>query len=285
MHRLRRSSSLHALLGLALLLVTAATVVVGCDRDADGGAGTNEENFKFIRSREHLFRVDTTSGQVWRTPITGDGGWQLHGSAPAPDGPATAGRYQINNLGQRPGTIGPRSSLGLLRTDSVAGRAWLASEDSGAEWIPIEMPAGGETTRTAPPVPAPTPGPTANAPAPTTPPQDELQIPDVPTERADVSPEQAQADVLVLVQALNKEGLPVSVKAWSALQLGRYDAAISVPPLLEALKSDEPEVVVAAIKALKNTGSASTIPSILKLKQHPDPRVRAAVDEVVVEVR
>lgn len=280
MHQVRRALSSSALLGLSLLLAASA-LLLACG--GGEGAASAPERFKFIRGRDTLFRVDTRSGQVWRTAMTGDGGWQEHGAKPEDDGgPAAPGRYQVNSLGQRPGTIGPKSGLGLLRTDLYSGRAWLASEDAGSSWLPIAMgpESAGAVPAAAAPVPAAAPKAAAAEPDPNA-----IEIPAVSTEKADVSPEQAKADVEVLIQALTKEGLPASVKAWSAQELGRYDASLSVPPLLEALKSDEPELVVGAIKGLKSTGAASSIPAILKLKQHPDPRVRAAVDEVVVEVR
>jgi len=56
-----------------------------------------------------------------------------------------------------------------------------------------------------------------------------------------------------------------------------------VPPLVDALDSEHPEVVVAAIGSLSQIGAVNTIPKMLALKQHSDPRVRAAVEEVVVE--
>ena len=58
----------------------------------------------------------------------------------------------------------------------------------------------------------------------------------------------------------------------------------ALPPLLKALETQQPAVVVAAIESLRKLGRPRTIPKILALADHPDPRVRAAVQAVVVPV-
>ncbi len=99
------------------------------------------------------------------------------------------------------------------------------------------------------------------------------------------TPQDAARDVAIVISALKKEELPTNMRVWAVRQLGEFDPSLAKPPLVAALRDSNPEVVEAAIRTLGRLGDASTLPDILKLKQHPDPRVQAAVQEVAVQVR
>jgi HEAT repeat protein len=112
-----------------------------------------------------------------------------------------------------------------------------------------------------------------------------VQLNTIPKDAFGKTPDEAAKDADVIIRALQKEGMPVEVQIWAAKQLGVFDKELAVEPLLKALDSDHPEVVVAAIGALGQISAPETIPKILTLESHADPRVRAAVEEIVVEVR
>ena len=257
--------------GLASLALAAA----GCGQApapaGDEVAETEGEmrRFQFVRATKLLIRLDTRLGLVWKVAENGDGGWSMLGATPDDDGePVWNGRYGLFAL--KSGAAGGAPQL--LRVDRGNGRAWLARAQDGARWTPIREGAG-------PPPPDPTT------------PSDDAAESDgpisllvIPKETVAASPGEENEKIAVVIQALEKEGLALEIKVWAAKQLAVFSADAAVPPLLQALNSEHPEVVVAAIHSLKEVGQASTIPKILALSQHPDPSVREAVESVVVPV-
>lgn len=270
-------------ISILLMLVLAAGTLIACD----GGRGTGPadsatagERFSFVRVQSNLFRIDSSTGEVWVVPSSGDGGWAAFGQAPESDqSPNRIGRYGLHTLASR-----RRQQDGeppqLLRSDRDAGRAWVADSTTGSQWLQIADSRGDSRT----PQPAPT-RPAATQTPPPTAPTGEPQLNVIPRDVLGKTPEETAKEVDIIVRALSKEGMPVEIKVWAARQLGVFDKEVAVPPLVEALESEHPEVVVAAIKSLSQIGAVNTIPKILNLKGHPDANVRAAVDEVVIEVR
>jgi len=282
------SPSLTARLGGArkvlLGLVTLATVgllLTGCgDRQSTGPAEEDGFGYRFITSGSYLVRVSTTDGQVSIAKTTSgmDKIWTPLGDAPAPDAhPRTADRFLARTLPIRTGRGAQIEIAKLLRVDRATGRTWIIAVQPGYQWLEVASPEGGAERPSAPVKPAGTP------PKPTMPPQ--MELPPVPTEKIDTSVEKAAVDISTYTKALEQEGLPLSMKVFAAGQLGRYDPELSGPPLRKALQSSEPEVIVAAIQALENAGDVAATPAILKLKDHPDPRVRAAVEAAIVDDR
>jgi hypothetical protein len=263
----------------------------GAGRSPDGQAPAeaSRAQFQFQRSSHALLRLDTSIGQVWFVPYGGQGGWTGLGDAPDLAGePAANGRFRVYNLETRRRGLEPESVARLIRVDGATGRTWIVEVLDGARWAQIDEPGGGrlaaaDSGQGASSDPAgtsaagpPDPGPTDMTAA-------ELRI--VSREMLEADDAAAAEFATNLVQALEKEGMPPEVQAWSARQLAQFPREIAVPPLLGALDSEHPVVVVAAIHALAETGDPTTIPRIQRLENHPDPAVRAAVREVVVEVR
>jgi len=257
--------------GLASLALAAA----GCGQApapaGDEPAETESEmrRFQLVRATNLLIRLDTRLGLVWKVAENGDGGWSMLGATPDDDGePVWNGRYGLFAL--KSGAKGGAPQL--LRVDRGNGRAWLVRAQDGARWTPIQEGSG-------PPPPAPTApsGDPAESDGP-------ISLLVIPKETVAASPGEESEKVAVVVQALEKEGLALEIKVWAAKQLKVFSADAAVPPLLKALNSEHPEVVVAAIHSLKELGQASTIPKILALSEHPDPSVREAVQSVVVPV-
>ena len=281
----RHSRPSGALLGL---VVTIAVSLVACDGSRGGAAGGSAEpgpRYRFTRTAQSLVRLDSASGQVWLAALSGDGGWAALGAAPSPGSVKNHdGRYTINSIPgrRRPGIR--QASAQILRSDRATGRTWMAEERADAEWVLIDEP--GQENVAGTPVAEPPSEPPSRVSAPTDKPKrlEDYELPEVPMDKVEATPERTASNVETFTRTLNKPGLPPKMKAWAALQLGRYDPELSVPPLLEALDSEHPEVVVAAIRALRNTGDPTTIPRILELERHPDERVRAAVRENVTDL-
>jgi hypothetical protein len=276
--------------GVLIIVSAASSGLIACDTGGeDGETGTTAsepERFNFVRTRESIVRLDTATGQVWLVAMNGDGGWQSYGQPPAADGrPDNNGRYAVNTVG-RSGSRSEKAGQSLLLMDRASGRAWLAPAAPGAHWLMISgATASGATapaSRTASATKAPqTPG-TAKT---QTAPGRKVQLNTIPKDAFGKTPDEAAKDADVIIRALQKEGMPVEVQIWAAKQLGVFDKELAAEPLLKALDSDHPEVVVAAIGALGRISAPETIPKILTLGSHADPRVRAAVAEIVVEVR
>jgi len=282
----------------ALVCTLAAVLWIGCGPPegrrggaglADGGGQEAPERFQFIRSARLLMRIDTRSGQVSFVPKSGDGGWTALGARPAGrGGPDTDNRYGLYVIDKDQN--GPQ----LLRVDRVSGQAWIARARDGAEWMAIEdgaQQAGGADDEsesddaTPPPAQFGTPSQGASAEGSQTPsPQagQTIVLPIITPAQFGTTAEEQQANIGVVKEALHKEGLALEIKVWGARQLAHLLPEVSVPLLIETLDHEHPEVVVAAIASLQTIGDPATIPHIMALESHPDPRVRKAVQNVVV---
>ena len=262
---------------LAAFLI-ALFAAVGCSESRDSGgnqggidADYEERRFQFVRAGKLLLRLDSQLGVVWKVDENGDGGWVMLGSTPDDgDEPNWNGRYALFSL--KPSGFGgaPR----LLRGDRATGRSWMALAEDDSRWSPIQeglVPNEAEGS------------PAAGEPAA----EDEsepISLTVLSKEVIENSPGEETEKIAVVLQALEKDGLAVEFKVWAVRQLAVFSPEAALPPLLDSLGSEHPEVVVAAIHSLKELGRPKAIPKILALSQHPDPRVRAAVQEVVVPV-
>jgi hypothetical protein len=271
----RRSTSsgtgLRALFAAALLLVLTGPLA-----SARAASPDEPQPYQFLRGAAKLARIDTASGQVATVGINGDGGWKPLDSTPSADGISNhVGRYGLLRLpphsagvrGGRSATLEP-----VLRFDRATGRAWIAEITQPSAWREI----GSD---------APIEGPPADSPSSQTGTGvDSQHLPVVSKEVLDRAGGLSKEDIEVFVQAIQKPGIEPEVKIWAVLQLGVVDPDLSVPPLLDALESDDPQIVVAAVQSLTQTGVPSVVPHILKLEDHPDPAVRAAVAAAVKRV-
>lgn len=272
-----------------LLLLVLLTVLSGpgCQPRnqavIDPAAIPNEEprRYQFTRGASLLLRTDTRTGAVWISEVRSENGWQAIGSAPDDGGnPLYNNRFGVFSFKTAGISLGgsPQAVV-LMRVDRANGRAWLADPDPASEWVLI--PGGGSPKATAS-------GEEDPAPPPATSPGSAIVEPEVlpvlDRETLALTNEDESAQVAVVVEALNKPGLPVKLKVWAASQLSVFDPDLAIPPLINALGNEEPEVVVAAIDSLKRMGRPKTIPKILALQSHPDPRVRQAVSRAVMPV-
>ncbi|MDG2333057.1 MAG: HEAT repeat domain-containing protein [Myxococcota bacterium] len=272
-----RTSS-HDRVGGPLLaaLLLALLAITGCGEAGSPSGNTaadyEERRFQFVRAGTLILRVDTQLGVVWVVEETGDGGWVMLGATPDDDDePNWNGRYALFSL--KPAKLGGPARL--LRSDRATGRSWLALAEEGSRWSIIEE-GGGRNSKgggsQAQPAPRAATGAT------------QTSLPVVSKEIIEASPGENAEKFQVVVEALEKEGLPVEIKVWAASQLAVFPPDEAIPPLLDALKSEHSEVVIAAIHSLKSIGRPSTIPKILALSDHPDPKVQSAVQSVVVSV-
>lgn len=245
-------------------------------------AQTDQTPYVFLKGQTTMARIDTTTGQVSTVRSNGDGGWKPIGSPPSDEGKLSRpGRYGLLKL--QPQRAAPqRGHSGvlepLIRFDRATGRAWIGEMTQFTHWRefgqedPGPPPEQGRTT-TSNSVGGKNAG-GENAP----------KIKVLSKKTLDEAGGLSKADVEVFVEAINKPGLDSDVRVWATLQLGAVDPDLSVPPLLDALGSDDPLIVAAAVQALAQTGVASVIPQILKLEDHPDPAVREAVAAAVTRV-
>jgi hypothetical protein len=290
-HRIRRAL-LAASAGVLWWLAPVACGQGGGDGSPAPSTGSINERFRFVKGRENITRIDTSSGETWRMPITGDGGWVAFGEARTDDGlPKRIGRYSVTPMSATVGRPkrGAAPQIRLLLVDSDSGRSWLALDTPQAQWALVGE--GSAAAESAPrdlargPSQAPSADEATSAEAPEG--AGELSYMgislEVPKEKVDVSSEQALADVAILVQLLEDESLARANRLWAIGQMGRYPADASVPPLLEALGAKDPVVVIAAVQALSMVGDPSTIPHILKLQSHESPEVRHSVRSTIME--
>ena len=184
------------------------------------------------------------------------------------DEPNWNGRYALFSL--KPSAFGgpPR----LLRGDRATGRSWMALAEDGSRWSPISEGHPAEDAQKSPAADG-----SAGVREPV-----ELEV--LSKEVIKNAPGEEAEKIAVVLQALEKDGLAVELKVWAVRQLAVFSPEAALPPLIDSLGNEHPEVVVAAIHSLDQLGRPKAIPKILALSQHPDPRVRAAVNEVVVPV-
>jgi hypothetical protein len=242
-------------------------------------AATAKASFEFIRGEAHMARIDTATGQVSTVASNGDGGWNPIGLAPSDAGkPSRPGRYGLLRLKpeRSMGRAGRATMLEpVIRIDRATGRAWRGELTQFTHWREF----GSDAAAPAPPPEEPAPVATSASKR-----QQEPQLKVLSKKTLDEAGGLSKDDVAVFIEAINKPGLDSEVRVWATLQLGAVDPDLSVPPLLQALESDDPRIVAAAVQALAQTGVASVVPQILELESHPDPSVRAAVASAVKRV-
>lgn len=193
------------------------------------------------------------------------------------------------------------SSPWLMRVDTATGRVdefrlkgdrvWTTLRETAGDSAQADA-AGEEAEGAQPAVAKATPAPPPPARPPVAPaPKAKPVRPGPPVEAAAPGPEalerppepitvDAQTEVEALTQALSKSN-PPEVRAWAASQLGSFDASRSVPVLVETLKDGDATVVVAAIQALRATGSPEALGAIRGLVDHPDAGVQQAARQAV----
>jgi hypothetical protein len=278
---LPRHRSTSSSTGFTALVAAGFLLVLTSAPSPARAASLSRQPYAFIKSPTMVARVDTATGQVSTVAINGDGGWKPLGSAPTADGSSNhLGRYGLLRLppigaGGRPG----RSSMlePVLLFDHATGRAWIAEMTQSSAWREI----GADAQAAVPDEDSVTSA--ASSQGSTGKPVDAgLQV--LSKQKLEAVGGMTKEDVDVFIQAIQKPGIDTDVKVWATLQLGAADPDLSVPPLLEALGSDEPRVVAAAVQALAQTGVPSVVPHILKLEDHPDPAVRASVAAAVKRV-
>jgi len=274
--RILRNSSL-AISTLALAWLALACQPGGGTTNA-GDGDQKMARFSFVRGKNQLLRLDSTDGRVWAVPESGDGGWIELTGTPDPAGePNTPGRYRLFSIVDRM-NIAPNQ---LLRVDRTTGRSWLREVPDGSSWIEIDS-ASESAKDEAPLPPAPQAEPQAQArPAPAHPDPERAKLPVVSRAVFDASAGTEEEKIQVVVEALQKQGLAVEIRVWAAKQLSVFDPEVAVPPLREALKNDQPEIVVAAIGSLQQLGDPTTIPAIQALRTHSDPSVQKAAREAL----
>ncbi len=230
--------------------------------------------FELMVAGGSLVRLDSATGQAHVVPTNGDGGWRtLGGPADPGEAPARAGRFGLLVLGARSsGPIRrPDDPVRILRFDAATGRSWSIDLGREDEWLATGVKREAlETTE-------PLAEPTRKLPRDTNSPGELAVIPRDALSDARTDPAE---DVAGLSDALANPDVPSEIKVWAVRQMGEYEPELAMPPLLEAMRSDDPAVVAASIRALARSGAGSALPQILKLEDHPDPGVRAAVREV-----
>ncbi len=138
-----------------------------------------------------------------------------------------------------------RGGVTLMRSDSSTGEVWLMEDlfADGALWVAAVG-------------------------------ADRPQI-------AAVEPEPDTPDELRLFIETLAGNSPAEMRAFAAAQLGAGDAEIGVPALLAAVDDDDPDVLVAVVEALGQTGDARALAAVGRLRSHPDPEVKAAAEAVL----
>lgn len=285
----RRFASVHVRRGIVVGSVVWLGLALACGPPAGsgGGGGMDSQNheFEFARSTKYLIRVATRTGQVWRVPISGDGGWQPTGDAPESDGKVeTPGRYRVNYVPPGRGPGGRRVGQ-LLRMDLEGGRVWVMDSEGDTDWMLIRDDAN-PPTRNETRIPAANPdtgmldalGELDSMGAVDLPGLSEGQNPmDLPTD-------QVEYNLAAFRDAIEKPHLPSEIRVWATQQLALYDMEQSGPILMRALDDGDPLVVVAAIQAAQTIAYAPAVPRILQLQQHSDSAVRAAAKEAVTQL-
>jgi hypothetical protein len=274
----RSTPHLRAAFSLGL---AAAIALLGCE-PGQQAADSNDQIYRLVGSEDIIVRLDTRNGEVWRTTISGDGGWQPFAEGRSDAGlPERIGRYLLLKRpapGGQQGRGAKRATQFAL-LDGDTGRTWLATGGAKAVWAQIAEPTSHGDGAHAPAAfeeSAPIIAPPTRAAA--------MRAP-VAEGKVDLPRDRAVADVEGFTKAMGNDTILLEMRLWSIAQLGRYPADLSVPPLLQALEDDDAEIVAAAIDALAGVGDPSTIPQILKLAKHPDARVQAAVSRTIGEAR
>jgi hypothetical protein len=91
----------------------------------------------------------------------------------------------------------------------------------------------------------------------------------------------AEEDDLTRMAELLTRDPSAGVRVEAADQLGAIGTPGAINALLRSLADPEPDVVIAALEALRFAGDESIVPDLQSLRQHPDPQVRAAVEQTI----
>jgi len=201
-----------------------------------------------------LVRFDTATGELTESPLADGRGWAPLGSGvgglPAD---RRVGRFVLDYVQS------PSIPLTFIRVDVDTGAVWRIGHPRSHDWTALQSPAGATAGDAPAPIVAPAPKPASPSPA-------------ARPQRSERSP--TGKDVEAFVEAVTSINLPSDMRSWAVEQLGRGPTEYSVGPLIELLADPDPAVVRTAARALR---------------QHDDPRVRPALEQLtkheVQEVR
>ena len=220
------------------------------------------ENARYTlqRAGQHFLRFDSQTGQVWRAPSSGKRGWRLVAdSAPPPGQTSTSGpgRYRLN--------VDRSGATTLLITDLESGRVWrfqlTPKSDEGWTEVVEEVRAAKKRPRSRSPEGAKD-GAVDDA---------ELALSD--------------QDLLEFSDTLEGDYAP-ELRVVAAELLGETQSDRALPPLLRALRDEDPAVVVAAVRAMRTLGNAKVVPVLRKLQtDHEDEQVKLIAGEVIAELQ
>jgi hypothetical protein len=185
------------------------------------------------------------------------------GSSPGDEELNQVGRFQLEVVKWRRGQV-------IMRHDTATGETWrmknFASDQ--AQWVAMgqEPQPGGDEAGEAGEEPAPE---DPAAPSAWTAPDEE------PREISDLE---------TILGTLRKS--PPKMRVWAAAQIshGHFPPLIAVPPLIEALKDEEPIVVVAAVEGLERMEDPSALPALRELLSRPEPEVVASAQEAIAAI-
>ena len=210
-------------------------------------------------SRPLFLLIDTATGQVLERnsvgaqqfrPVTED-------SAPGADlEPKVPGRYDVKVV------PGQRGSA-LLRVDTVTGQSWLVQlSSSQRQWYVIpsnldEKQQKNAALRSTGARPA-SQGPATGSPAPNRP---------------------SKPTLAATVEAITAPGVPPALREWIAGQMAKFYPAEAAELLTTALKSDDPEVMIAIIKGVELDTDGRVRAALESLRGHADTQVAEAVSK------
>ncbi len=136
-----------------LLLFTLVGSLIGgvaCGPgQAPGTAAPSPEAplFDFKRTREAVLKLDSSSGGVWFTDISGEGDWIAIGTPPDAAGePNVAGRYSLMTIQSPRASMAPRMAdpTTVMLLDQATGRVWISAVRRDASWKPVAERPGAE---------------------------------------------------------------------------------------------------------------------------------------------
>jgi hypothetical protein len=111
--------------------------------------------------------------------------------------------------------------------------------------------------------------------------QRDLESPDPEARASAVANLRVEEDDLTRMAELLTRDPSANVRVEAADQLGSIGTPGAVNALLRSLADPEPDVVIAALEALRFAGDESIVPDLQSLRQHPSPEVRAAVEQTI----
>ncbi len=140
-------ASLRLCAPLLLIVTLAASVACGPAPAPEGASpSSTAQPFTFQRTREAVIKLDSATGAVWFTSITGEGEWIAIGEAPDDAGePNVAGRYAVSTSAAARSPMAPRANTPttVMLFDQATGRLWLSATRRDASWRPVAEPIEG----------------------------------------------------------------------------------------------------------------------------------------------